>query len=336
MKLTDLTIKQRLDIINNVSQKTELSPVSIEKDWWVVQVLQALFSLPYSEHLSFKGGTSLSKCWHLINRFSEDVDIAIDREFLGFDGTLSKTQVSDKLRRASCSFVRERLQNDLREQLTRIGINRDEFEVDVDITPITTTDPEVINVGYKSLFQSSGYITNAVKVEVSGRSMSEPIGPCTIRSIIDELYPNAEFAEHPVSLRAVTAERTFLEKLFLIHEDLVKPTGQVRVSRMSRHIYDLAMMSNAGIGDNALSNESLYRRVIEHRRKFIGLKDFNYDELYPSTLRVVPVGSIAEKWREDYEAMREEMIFGDAPTYEELIDTVTALNEQVANLPYKP
>ena len=86
MKLTDLTIKQRLDIINNVSQKTELSPVSIEKDWWVVQVLQALFSLPYSEHLSFKGGTSLSKCWHLINRFSEDVDIAIDREFLGFDG----------------------------------------------------------------------------------------------------------------------------------------------------------------------------------------------------------------------------------------------------------
>ena len=73
-------------------------------------MLKAIFSLPYAEHLSFKGGTSLSKCWHLIERFSEDVDIAISREFLGFSGELSRTQVSDKLRRAACSFVRETMQ----------------------------------------------------------------------------------------------------------------------------------------------------------------------------------------------------------------------------------
>ena len=84
------------------------------KDWWVTAVLRALFSLPYAGHISFKGGTNLSKCWNLINRMSEDADIAVDREFLGFGGNLSKTQISDKLRRASCSFVREKLQYDLR------------------------------------------------------------------------------------------------------------------------------------------------------------------------------------------------------------------------------
>ena len=336
MKIVDLDTKKQKEIINSVSQKTGLSPVSIEKDWWVVQLLRALFSLPYSNHMSFKGGTSLSKCWHLIERFSEDVDIAIDQEFLGFEGRLSKTQISDKLRRASCSFVRERLQFDLQKQMEEMGINEDKFSVTVDITSVTTTDPEVINVGYKSVFDQSDYIPNAVKIEVSGRSMSEPVMPCKVRSIIDESFPDAVFAEQPVEVRAVAAERTFLEKLFLLHEELAKPSEQIRVSRMSRHMYDLSRLCDSGIADKALADEDLYRRVIEHRRKYIGLKGFDYNELYPSTLRIVPQGSIGELWREDYKAMREQMIYGDAPNYEELIGFLSDLNNRVSKLPYQP
>ena len=110
MKFSDLQSKQQQQIIQTVAIASQLDTQSVEKDWWVTQVLKAIFSLPYAEHLSFKGGTSLSKCWHLIERFSEDVDIAISREFLGFSGELSRTQVSDKLRRAACSFVRETMQ----------------------------------------------------------------------------------------------------------------------------------------------------------------------------------------------------------------------------------
>ncbi len=332
MKLTDLDIRLQRDVINNVSQKTGLSPVSIEKDWWVVQVLRTLFELPYSKSLSFKGGTSLSKCWHLIERFSEDVDMAIDREYLGFDGELSKTQISDKLRRASCSFVRERLKHDLREQLVVQGIDGGKFDVTVNITPVTTTDPEVISIHYRSLFQPSGYIADAVKIEVSGRSMNDPVEPCAVRSLIDEQYPDAAFAEPPIVTRAVSAERTFLEKLFLMHEELAKPTEQIRVSRMSRHLYDLAMMSMSGVADRALGDEDLYRRVVEHRRKFIGLKDFNYDTLYPSSLKIVPPESISEQWREDYRIMEEQMVYGKAPDYDSLMSTIITLNEQVAAL----
>ena len=113
MKYIDLSIQDRQDILRRVQSETGKDLKIIEKDWWVVAVLRALFELPYAQHISFKGGTRLSKCWNIIQRMSEDVDIAIDREFLGFGGQLTRTQISDRLRRAACSFVREKLQFDL-------------------------------------------------------------------------------------------------------------------------------------------------------------------------------------------------------------------------------
>ena len=86
MSFADLSVIDRQKIIRRVQLENGLHLQIIEKDWWVTAVLRALFSLPYSAHISFKGGTNLSKCWHLINRMSEDVDIAIDRDFLGFSG----------------------------------------------------------------------------------------------------------------------------------------------------------------------------------------------------------------------------------------------------------
>ena len=101
MKFIDLSRNDQIDVLDRVSTDLGIRQREvIEKDWWETAVLRAFFQLPYADHLSFKGGTSLGKCWHLIDRFSEDIDIAIDREYLGFGGMLSKTQISDKLRRA--------------------------------------------------------------------------------------------------------------------------------------------------------------------------------------------------------------------------------------------
>lgn len=178
MKFIDLAREDRLDVLDRVSNDLNIRQrEAIEKDWWMTAVLRAIFRLPYSNHLSLKGGTSLSKCWNLINRFSEDLDIALDREYLGFSGHLSKTQISDKLRRSACSFVRENMRRDLEEQLNRDGISKDKFSVKVDITPVTTTDPEVINVNYDSVLSISTdrnterYILPKVKVEVGCSSM---------------------------------------------------------------------------------------------------------------------------------------------------------------------
>lgn len=334
MKYTDLSADEQREVIQRVQAENRLQLQIIEKDWWVTAVLRALFSLPYSEHISFKGGTNLSKCWNLIERFSEDADIAIDREYLGFGGTLSKTQISDKLRRAACSFVRETLQYDLAEKLIENGVSADKFKVNVNITPVTTTDPEIIEVEYQSAFNTLPYIRSKVIIEVSGRSMNEPVVSVGVSSFIDDVFTNAPFAEPKFDVHAVVPERTFLEKVFLLHEEFSKPSGMIRTERMSRHLYDIAQMMDTPIVERALLDENLYKTVIDHRRMFIGLKGFDYSTLLPQTLSIVPQGEIREQWKEDYKVMQETMIYGDSPSFDELIIKIQALNDRIRQLNY--
>lgn len=218
MIFTDLTDDDRRDIIDYVSGETGFLRNVVEKDWWVTSVLRAIFSLPYAEHTSFKGGTNLSKCWGLIQRMSEDIDIGISREFLGFSGEISKNQISDRLRRASCSFVRNIMRHDVENALLAQGISPEAIVVTVQETKISTVDPETIYVSYQSLYESDGYILPQVKIEVSGRSMTEPVSKVFVRSYISENLPKLTFADNPVEVNAVILQRTFLEKLFLLHE----------------------------------------------------------------------------------------------------------------------
>ncbi|MDR1023371.1 MAG: nucleotidyl transferase AbiEii/AbiGii toxin family protein [Prevotellaceae bacterium] len=335
MNFINLPLENRLEVIRRTYAATGLSPQIIEKDWWVTAVLQALFSLPYAEHLSFKGGTSLSKCWRLIERFSEDVDIAINREFLGFSGALSKTQISDKLRRAACSFVREKLQFDLAKQLESNGVSSPKFSVKVNITPVSTTDPEIIEVEYQSLFDEESYIKRKVIVEVSGRSMSEPLQTVMLQSMIDEAFLNEEFAEKPFEVQVVVLQRTFIEKICLLHEEFAKPQEFVRAERMSRHLYDLEKIMDTAIADEALSDKDLYHSVVEHRRFFIGLRGFDYATLAPKMINIVPPDNIIDLWKADYETMQRTMIYGESLPFSKLLDKIKQLNERVNQLEWE-
>lgn len=338
MKFIDLSKEDCTDVLDRVSTELNIRQREvIEKDWWVTAVLRAMFCLPYAKHLSFKGGTSLSKCWHLIDRFSEDLDIAIDREYLGFSGTLSKTQISDKVRRATCTFVRETMQYDLAEQLYKNGITKDKFQINVDITPISTTDPETININYDSVltFSIDGenglYVLPKIKLEVSGRSMSEPVNVVSLDSMIDQVYLKAPFAEPKFNVRAVLPEHTFLEKVFLLHEEFAKPKDLIRVERMSRHMYDIGQMLKTPIAEKAIYDDQLYRQVIEHRRTFIGLRGFDYNTLYPDALNIIPSASIIEQWKADYENMRLHMIYGESISFEELVNNLKDLNDRITH-----
>ncbi len=265
---------------------------------------------------------------------SEDVDIAIDREFLGFGGELSKTQISDRLRRAACSFVRDRLQFDLAAQLEKDGIAPDAFKVSVNITPITTTDPETIEVEYTPVFDANPYIRSKVLIEVSGRSMSEPVAIVPLRSYIDEVYSEAPFSESAFEVRAVIPQRTFLEKLFLLHEEFSKPQDAIRVNRMSRHLYDICQIADTPLAEQALTDRNLYLSVIKHRRTFIGLRGFNYDTLLPQTLNIIPPKEVRESWKQDYRAMQEAMIYETSPSFEQLIEKLSVLNRRINSLHY--
>ena len=194
MNISNLSDGEKNEIFRKVQESINLHTKSIEKDWWVIAVIRALFSLPYAEHLLFKGGTSLSKCWHIIERFSEDVDIAINREFLGFSEELSNNQIRNKLRKVSCSFIREKLTVDLAKELENQGVNSDLFSIKANVTEDTTKDPEIIEVTYKSVIDGLTYINPVVKLEIGCRSMREPFEKVKIQSLIDETFPDMPFS----------------------------------------------------------------------------------------------------------------------------------------------
>ena len=333
MELLKLQEQERAEVFRQIGKKINLNEVAVEKDWWVTVVLRALFALPYAENLSFKGGTSLSKCYNLIERFSEDVDIAINREFFGFLGdTFTIKQISKNLRKATCKFIRNDLQFDLVRQMKANGISTDLFSVKMNITPITTIDPEKVFVEYKSVFNASPYIKNTVILEIGGRSMKEPLQKVEIQSFVDINFPQANFAEKPFEVNSVVPERTFLEKVCLLHEEFSKADEQVRIERMSRHIYDLAKMIDTPIADNAMKNKDLFQSIVAHRRMFIAMKDFDYDTLNPKTINIIPPKSVIELWKEDYEKMQRTMIFKESLTFSEVIDKITDLNKKIREI----
>jgi predicted nucleotidyltransferase component of viral defense system len=321
--------------INKAVFSLNLPPEAIEKDIWITAVLRALFSLHYAEYISFKGGTSLSKCYNLIERFSEDVDIAINRELFGFLGeTFTIKQISKNLRKACCKFCRNDLQYDLSKQMIVNGIDQELFSVTMNITPVTTVDPEKIFIKYKSLFidnqknNKESYINPVVILEINARSMKEPLKNVDIKSFIDEVFTDMPFADKAFSVSTVAPERTFLEKVCLLHEEFSKNEEQIRVNRMSRHLYDMVRMMDTCVAENALKNTDLYKSIIAHRRMFIAMKDFDYDTLYPATINIVPPENVIAKWEEDYIKMQT-MIYGDFLPFNKLIEKIKYLNEQI-------
>jgi hypothetical protein len=191
-------------------------------------------------------------------------------------------------------------------------------------------------VDYQSVLLNSEYIAHTVKVEVSGRSMHDPVQLVALQSQIDTILPQSTVAQPAFNVSVVVPERTFLEKVMLLHEEFVKPQTDIRTSRMSRHLYDIYCLKNAGVAERALHNEQLYRTIVEHRRKFINLRDFNYDMLYPATLSILPPASVADLWRKDYENMQKNMIYGNSPSYEQLLKSLTELQNEIKMLPYQP
>ena len=339
VKLSD---KDKIDIFNTVATLKHISKEAVEKDWWVIAVLRSLFTLPYSDNISFKGGTSLSKCWNLIERFSEDVDIAINREYFGFLGeTLTKREVNKKLRKALCSFCRETLQFDLKKQLLTDGIPENLFSVTMEITDVTTVDPEKIFINYQSLFKNEqivtedGYIKPSVILEVNGRSMKEPLERIEIKSLIDEFFEERQFADKSFSIFAVMPERTFLEKVCLLHEEFAKKNQEeIRVNRMSRHLYDIVRMLETPIAEQALQDTGLYKHIITHRRIFIGLRDFDYKTLLPQAINIIPPEGLLSKWEDDYNKMQT-MIYGEALDFKTMIEKIKQLNEKINKIEWR-
>ncbi|APA00339.1 nucleotidyl transferase AbiEii/AbiGii toxin family protein [Flavobacterium commune] len=319
-----LSEKRRLEILNQVNNQTGLPTDAIEKDWWVTITLKAIFSSKFAQHLVFKGGTSLSKAYNLIERFSEDIDLSIDRTILGFEGELSKTQIK-KLRKASGSFIVGEFKEELSNQLEKLGVNNENYNLIVDDEIDDTSDPYRIELEYNSIVESGEYIPQRVIIELGARALLEPNQPKIVQSIIGQIYPEQAFTIPPFEVIVVVPIKTFLEKIMLLHEEFLKPIENIRHYRMSRHLYDVEKLMDHDYGKEAIKNKELFETLVQHRNKYTPVRGISYDLHTPQTINFIPPAEVMELWKKDYQAMQEYMIYGETLEFEELIERLKEL-----------
>ncbi|MBS1666716.1 MAG: nucleotidyl transferase AbiEii/AbiGii toxin family protein [Bacteroidetes bacterium] len=326
---------EKVAIFNAIATEKGMTPFAVEKDWWVSRTLEIIFQMEIAKHLVFKGGTSLSKAWKLINRFSEDIDLAIDKDFFeGYKGDISKTQIG-KLRKVAGVYTTGTFFEKLQEALTAKGFNELEFKVIN--SGETDQDPRIIEIYYPNVItQPTEYVLPRVQIEISCRSLREPFTAKTFGSLVDEFYEDKEFAEPLFEVPTVNPERTFLEKLFLLQEEFNRPSEKMRVNRLSRHLYDIYQLTKAGIAEKAIRNKELFEIIVAHRYQFSRVGEVDYNLHNPKTLNPIPIKEKIGDWKADYSNMMEEMIYEEnKPSFNDLINNLKVLTTQLQALDWQ-
>lgn len=311
-----LSMDDRRDACREAEARLRLRASSIEKDFWVCWTLRELFALPgIGEHLNFKGGTSLSKCWQLIERFSEDLDVTVHRTSLGFGGDQSPEAASSTNQRnrrlealsdTCCAYVTDTLAPAMAQRVSeRVHGGR--------VIP-DPGDPMSLLIEYPTSFSAAEYLRPFVKIELGARSDIDPSEMPEVRPYLAEALPDL-LGHSTFNVRALAPTRTFWEKAMLLHEESYRTDGPK--ARLARHYYDLWCLIRAGIADHALADTGLFDRVATHRSIFFRKSRAAQQTLRRGSLRLMP--NQFELWRRDYDAMRESMFFGDAPQFLEIL-----------------
>lgn len=325
LKLPEATRKASIE---QAAFKQGIRAKAVEKDWWVTLTLKALFTSKHKDYLIFKGGTSLSKGWRLIQRFSEDIDVALSNEALGipYEESPSKKYLS-KLKRAGCEFTSNELKAELEAQFKLLGVENNILKIEAAEVPADRpdTDPQKIFIHYKPIIEPEEYIKDIVMVEVSVRSLKEPATKINIQSLLNESFPEIH-KEVPFEVTVVEPHRTFLEKIFLLHEEFqnINETN-LKGERRSRHLYDLVQMMDKEPGKKALADQDLYQTIIKYRSVYNKIKDVDYSTHATDRVSFIPPANIIEAYHNDYDKMKEVMIYGDVPEFIHLLKGLSEL-----------
>jgi hypothetical protein len=185
-------------------------------------------------------------------------------------------------------------------------------------------------VNYVSLFDSNSYLPDRVKIEFSVRSLQEPSMKRSINSLLVTHFPNENYIEEFYEVLTIQPQRTLIEKMLLLHEEYNRDEhAKIRTERMSRHYYDLFQLSKQEFSSAILKDNDFIEEIIEHRKYYSRLKRFDYVTLKRGSISIVPSADILKALEHDYEIMRSEMIYGNPPTFEEIIEAMKNLQYEI-------
>jgi predicted nucleotidyltransferase component of viral defense system len=315
--------------------RRSLPAASVEKDFWACWVLRALFRLPsLADRLTFKGGTSLSKAWGLIERFSEDLDLTIHRELLGFGGTAGPERAGTRSQRAArmkrlvnacAAHVARHVLPELAAEAERAVAERSaEARVDPD-----DSDGQTVLFQYPTLFPAAEarYLRPVVKIEFGARSDPSPSEARRVHAFVAEAFPQT-FDRPDFVVMALSPLRTFWEKAMLLHEENARPFDKPRGPRMARHYYDVFQLIHQGVAREAAADGELFARVAEHRRIFFPQNWVDYGTLRRGSLRITPAPDREAEWRIDYGAMQTEMFSSPPPAFEVILAAIRVFEDE--------
>jgi hypothetical protein len=333
-KYRSLSSRERFELLDAASQQRGIAPSILEKDYWVCKTLDVLFSLPgLGEHLVFKGGTSLSKVYHLIDRFSEDVDVSFHREFLGFgdehdpEAATGKEQARriEALQQACKDCIRENLLPALRSEMTtRLG-GDEGWSMEIDAQDAQTILFHFPQAGAPSL----AYIAPSVRIELGARSDHWPKESHEILSYLSETL------SRPIggaTVQSLAAERTFWEKATLLHAEAHRDPAKPMPARYARHYHDLARMATEPVTERALADADLRKRVVAHKSVYFRSGWARYDLAEPATFQLLPPAARLPELETDHRAMAQ-MFFTTPPPIADVLETLAILQDRIRQLP---
>ncbi len=328
-----LTAAQQLPLLIEANEKMGLAMESLEKDVFICLFLENVMALPeIGQHITFKGGTSLSKAHKITERFSEDVDLVVNRPALGLaeDGIpgpqhspRQQKERAKKIAKACRAWAADVLLPALREALAPELQGR---AWSLDLNADSDNHETVISFGYPKHFNSGGgYLLDFVKVDLVAKADAWPSAMTPVRAYVHELFTE-ELGDGSFPVRTLEAERTLIEKALLLHEVLVqRPDGPRR--RLARHYFDLYFLHRAGATAKAIARADLYPAVVQQRSIYYRYPGVDYDALLTDGFNIIPQGAAREAWHQDYDGMSRDMFYGEVPAFDAVMEQLAQFED---------
>ena len=330
-----LTPKDKFAHFKITAANLNISPELVEKDFWVCWILNILFSLPgIGSHLTFKGGTSLSKCYDVIKRFSEDIDISIERSFLSGSRAIEPDKEESnkenqkrlkELHLACKTKIDDVIFPALKKSIASVLPDKKEWKLELDVED---EDGQTILFVFPHAMAShaESYMRSSIKIELGARSDHWPVETATVVPYIANI--TGDFAIEGASLRVLAAERTFWEKATILHMIYHYPAEKNVPPRMSRHYYDMYAMVDSPIYKRALDNMDLLKHVAEHKSLFFKATWAHYETAKQGSLRLLPRDDQMSQLKNDYRQMQQ-MFFEEPPSFERIIEKLKGIEVQI-------
>lgn len=322
-KVAGMSELERSELIQETAAQLGLAPAAVEKDFWVCWVLKKIFEHPVlSRQLLFKGGTSLSKCYGLIDRFSEDIDLILDWRLLTSEdlyATRSNTQ-QDKFNKYIETAAQEHVVTVLKPEFEKLFAGIGALEPD-------SVAPRALLFRYPRAFES-GYIRPEVLLEVGPMSAMAPSQEMVVQSQAAAAFPH--FFEDPnVPVCVIEPRKTFWDKITILHVEAHRPVTKSTPDRYSRHYYDIYKMLGANVKAQAMDDLDLLRSVAAFKHKFYPQGWANYEAALEGRFTLVPQTHTMDALQRDYEGMAE-MIYGQVPDFDVIMESIREFEAELS------